>query len=81
MITSFSEFKNNIIKEEETVLDKIQKNEELENKLKELKLQYEQAVDKGEEKKAHILKLKLELCECDIRKFQLEKKLDQLQGK
>lgn len=77
-IPSFDKFNINSVTEEMTATDRMQKSSDLDDKLKDLKKQLQDALDKGDNKKADILQVKIDIAQCDIKKFELQKKLERL---
>lgn len=77
-IPSFDKFNINFVTEEMTATDRMQKSNDLDDKLKDLKKQLQDALDKGDNKKADILQVKIDIAQCDIKKFDLQKKLERL---
>lgn len=77
-IPSFDKFNIHSVSEEMTATDRMQKSNDLDDKLKDLKKQLQDALDKGDNKKADILQVKIDIAQCDIKKFELQKKLERL---
>ena len=77
-IPSFDKFNINSVTEEMTATDRMQKSNDLDDKLKDLKKQLQEALDKGDNKKADILQVKIDIAQTDIKKFDLQKKLERL---
>lgn len=77
-IPSFDKFNINSVTEEMTATDRMQKSNDLDDKLKDLKKQLQEALDKNDNKKADILQVKIDIAQCDIKKFDLQKKLERL---
>lgn len=77
-IPSFDDFSINSVTEEMTSSERIQKSNDLDNKLKDLKQQLQNVLDKGDNKKADILQVKIDIAQLDIKKFELQKKLERL---
>lgn len=77
-IPSFDNFSINSVTEEMTSSERIQKSNDLDNKLKNLKQQLQDALDKSDNKKADILQVKIDIAQLDIKKFELQKKLERL---
>lgn len=77
-IPSFEKFNINSVTEEMSTADRLQKGNDLNNKVTDLKKQLQDALDKKDNKKADILQVKIDMAELDVKKFNLQKKLDQL---
>jgi len=77
-IPSFDKFNINSVSEEITATDRMQKNKDLNDKLVDLKKQLQDALDKKDNKKADILQVKIDIAQLDIKKFDLQKKLERL---
>ena len=77
-IPSFDKFDINSVSEEMTATDRMQKNNELNDKLADLKKQLQDALDKKDNKKADVLQVKIDIAQLDIKKFDLQKKLERL---
>lgn len=77
-IPSFEKFSISPVTEEMNAADRMQKGGELADKLNDLKKQLQDALDKKDNKKADILQVKIEIAQLDIKKFNLQKKLEQL---
>ena len=77
-IPSFKNFNINAVTEEMTASDRMQKGNDLNDKLNDLKKQLQDALDKKDNKKADILQVKIDMAQLDIKKFNLQKKLEQL---
>ena len=77
-IPSFDKFNINSVTEEMTATDRMQKSSDLNDKLNDLKKQLRDALDKKDNKKADILQVKIDMAELDIKKFDLQKKLERL---
>ena len=77
-IPSFNDFNINAVTEEMTTADRMEKGSELNNKLDTLKKQLKEAIDKKDNKKADALQIKIEIAELDIKKFDLQKKLEKI---
>lgn len=77
-IPSFDKFSTNPVTEEMTASDRMQKGNDLNDKLNDLKKQLQDALDKKDNKKADILQVKIDIAQLDIKKFNLQKKLEQL---
>lgn len=77
-IPSFDKFDIDSVREEMTVTDRMQKNNDLNDKLADLKKQLQDALDKKDNKKADILQVKIDIAQLDIKKFDLQKKLERL---
>ena len=77
-IPSFDKFNISSVTEEMTATDRMQKSSDLDDKLKDLKKQLQDALDKNDNKKADILQVKIDIAQCDIKKFELQKKLERL---
>lgn len=77
-IPSFENFSISSVTEEMNAADRMQKGGDLADKLTDLKKQLQDALDKKDNKKADILQVKIEIAQLDIKKFNLQKKLEQL---
>jgi len=77
-IPSFDKFNINSVTEEMTTSDRMQKDSDLNDKLTDLKKQLQDALDKKDNKKADILQVKIDMAQLDIKKFDLQKKLERL---
>lgn len=77
-IPSFDKFDIDSVREEMTATDRMQKNNDLNDKLADLKKQLQDALDKKDNKKADILQVKIDIAQLDIKKFELQKKLERL---
>jgi len=77
-IPSFDNFNINSVSEEMTATDRMQKNNDLNDKLADLKKQLQDALDKKDNKKADILQVKIDIAQLDIKKFELQKKIERL---
>ena len=77
-IPSFDKFNINSVSEEMTATDRMQKNNDLNDKLADLKKQLQEALDKKDNKKADILQVKIDIAQLDIKKFELQKKIERL---
>lgn len=77
-IPSFEKFNISSVTEEMTATDRMQKNSDLNDKLADLKKQLQDALDKKDNKKADILQVKIDIAQLDIKKFELQKKLERL---
>ena len=77
-IPSFDKFDINSVSEEMTATDRMQKNNELNDKLADLKKRLQDALDKKDNKKADVLQVKIDIAQLDIKKFDLQKKLERL---
>lgn len=77
-IPSFDKFNIASVAEEMTTSDRLQKNNDLNDKLVDLKKQLQDALDKKDNKKADILQVKIDIAQLDIKKFELQKKLERL---
>ena len=77
-IPSFNDFKINTVSEEMTAGDKLEKRKTLDDKLADLKKQYQEALDANDNKKADVLKVKIDMAKCDIDKFDLQVKLERI---
>ncbi len=77
-IPSFEKFSINSVTEEMTATDRMQKGSDLNDKLTDLKKQLQDALDKKDNKKADILQVKIDIAQLDIKKFELQKKLERL---
>lgn len=76
-IPTFDKF-NTKVNEELTTAEKLQKNRELNTKLDELKKELQEALNKKENDKANKLQIKIQIAELDIKKFELQSKLEKL---
>lgn len=77
-IPSFDKFDIDSVREEMTTTDRMQKNNDLNDKLADLKKQLQDALDKKDNKKADILQVKIDIAQLDIKKFELQKKIERL---
>lgn len=77
-IPSFDKFDIDSVREEMTATDRMQKNNDLNDKLADLKKQLQDALDKKDNKKADVLQVKIDIAQLDIKKFDLQKKLERL---
>lgn len=77
-IPSFDKFNINSVSEEMTATDRMQKNNDLNDKLVDLKKQLQDALEKKDNKKADILQVKIDIAQLEIKKFELQKKLERL---
>jgi hypothetical protein len=77
-IPSFDKFNINSVTEEMTATDRMQKGNDLNDKLTDLKKQLQDALDKKDNKKADVLQVKIDIAQLDIKKFNLQKKLESL---
>lgn len=77
-IPSFDQFNINSVSEEMTATDRMQKSSDLNDKLVDLKKQLQSALEKKDNKKADILQVKIDIAQLEIKKFELQKKLERL---
>ena len=77
-IPSFEKFSINPVTEEMSATDRMQKGGDLNDKLNDLKKQLQDALDKKDSKKADILQVKIDMAQLDIKRFELQKKLERL---
>ncbi len=77
-IPSFDKFNTKSVTEEMTSSDRMEKSKDLDDKLTDLKKQLQDALDKKDNKKADLLQVKIDMAQLDIKKFDLQKKLERL---